>query len=73
MRALVYVREVGAHQLILALRGWRALTSRELARVLGNSEIEEATLGLGRHTAAWFEQAPPPDDDGEVLIGCDSR
>ena len=35
--------------------------------------IEEATLGLGRHTAAWFEQAPPPDDDGEVLIGCDSR
>ena len=36
--------------------------------MLGNSEIEEATLGLGRHTAAWFEQAPPPDDDGEVLI-----
>jgi hypothetical protein len=30
--------------------------------------IEEATLGLGRHTAAWFEQAPPPEDDGDVLI-----
>ena len=30
--------------------------------------IEQAVLGLGRHTAAWFEQAPPPEDDGEVLI-----
>jgi len=30
--------------------------------------IEQATLGLGRHTAAWFEKAPPPEDDGEVLI-----
>ena len=30
--------------------------------------IEQATLGLGRHTEAWFEQAPPPEDDGEVLI-----
>ena len=30
--------------------------------------IEEATLGLGRHTQAWFEQAPPPDNDGDVLI-----
>jgi len=30
--------------------------------------IERASLGLGRHTAAWFERAPPPEDDGEVLI-----
>jgi hypothetical protein len=30
--------------------------------------IEEATLGLGRHTAAWFEHAPAPDEDGDVLI-----
>ena len=30
--------------------------------------IEQATLGLGRHTEAWFAQAPPPEDDGEVLI-----
>ncbi len=30
--------------------------------------IERATLGLGRHTSAWFEQAPPPEDDGDVLV-----
>ena len=30
--------------------------------------IENTVLGLGRHTAAWFEQAPAPEGDGEVLI-----
>ena len=30
--------------------------------------IEKATLGLGRYTDQWFEQAPPPDDDGDVLV-----
>jgi hypothetical protein len=30
--------------------------------------IEQAVLGLGNHTEAWFEQAPPPDDDGEILV-----
>ena len=31
--------------------------------------IEQATLGLGRHTAAWFEQAPaPPSLEGDVLV-----
>jgi hypothetical protein len=30
--------------------------------------IEKAVLGLGRHTAKWFETAPAPDGDGEVLI-----
>ena len=30
--------------------------------------VEQATLGLGCHTAAWFEQALPPENDGEVLI-----
>ncbi|CAN5632647.1 hypothetical protein BH11MYX1_BH11MYX1_02930 [soil metagenome] len=30
--------------------------------------IENAVLGLGRHTAAWFEQAPAPEGDGEVLV-----
>lgn len=30
--------------------------------------IEEMVLGLGRHTAAWFESAPKPDGDGDVLI-----
>ena len=30
--------------------------------------IENTILGLGRHTADWFEQAPAPEGDGEVLI-----
>lgn len=30
--------------------------------------IEGMVLGLGRHTAAWFESAPAPDGDGEVLV-----
>jgi hypothetical protein len=30
--------------------------------------IENMVLGLGRHTAAWFEAAPPPEGDGEVLV-----
>lgn len=30
--------------------------------------IERTVLGLGRYTTAWFEQAPVPPDDGEVLI-----
>lgn len=30
--------------------------------------IEHAVLGLGRRTQAWFEQAPAPKDDGEVLV-----
>ena len=30
--------------------------------------IEQTVLGLGRHTTAWFEQAPMPTDDGDVLV-----
>jgi hypothetical protein len=30
--------------------------------------IEHTVLGLGRHTAAWFEHAPAPEGDGEVLV-----
>jgi hypothetical protein len=30
--------------------------------------IEKAVLGLGKQTQAWFEQAPPPPDDGETLV-----
>lgn len=30
--------------------------------------IEETVLGFGRHTADWFESAPAPQDDGEVLV-----
>ena len=30
--------------------------------------IEQATLGFGRFTSKWFESAPAPDDDGDVLV-----
>ena len=30
--------------------------------------IEEMVLGLGRHTTEWFEQLPPPKNDGKVLV-----
>lgn len=30
--------------------------------------IENTVLGLGRETGEWFERAPAPEDDGEVLI-----
>jgi hypothetical protein len=30
--------------------------------------IEKAVLGLGRHTADWFEHVPAPKDDGDVLV-----
>jgi len=30
--------------------------------------IESMVLGLGRHTTAWFESAPAPGGDGEVLV-----
>jgi hypothetical protein len=32
------------------------------------TSVEKAVLGLGLHTQAWFEAAPPPKDDGEVLV-----
>lgn len=30
--------------------------------------VEEMVLGLGWHTQEWFEKAPAPEGDGEVLI-----
>lgn len=30
--------------------------------------IQGATLGYGRYTPGWFNQAPAPDKDGEVLV-----
>lgn len=30
--------------------------------------IEQTVLGLGRHTADWFAQAPAPEGDGDVLV-----
>ena len=32
------------------------------------TSLEELVLGLGRHTGAWFAQAPAPPGDGEVLV-----
>jgi len=39
-----------------------------LPEVPSTEVIEKATLGLGRYTAQWFEQAPSPDNDGDVLV-----
>jgi hypothetical protein len=30
--------------------------------------LEKTVLGLGHHTTAWFEYAPVPEEDGEVLV-----
>lgn len=30
--------------------------------------VEDMVLGLGRHTAAWFEAMPVPENEGEVLV-----
>jgi len=30
--------------------------------------IENAMLGFGRYTASWFEAAPAPEGDGDVLV-----
>jgi hypothetical protein len=32
------------------------------------TSVEKAVLGFGRYTTEWFEKAPPPEGDGEVLI-----
>lgn len=32
------------------------------------TSVEKTVLGLGARTAAWFEQAPVPDDDGEIFV-----
>ena len=39
-----------------------------LPTVPSTEVIEQATLGFGRFTQQWFESAPPPDDDGDVLV-----
>ena len=30
--------------------------------------VEEMVLGLGKYTPKWFEFAPPPENDGDVLV-----
>lgn len=39
-----------------------------LPNVPSTEVIEKATLGLGRFTDQWFEQAPPPEGEGDVLV-----
>lgn len=43
-----------------------------LTRITGSSPstevLERAVLGLGAHASSYFEQAPAPKDDGEVLV-----
>ena len=49
-----------------------AQTVLVLSLFLGWSPAQETVecmvLGLGQHTAAWFESAPAPEGDGEVLV-----
>lgn len=39
-----------------------------LGATISTEVIENTVLGLGRRTAEWFERAPAPEDDGEVLV-----
>lgn len=39
-----------------------------LPAVPSTEVIEKATLGFGQFAQQWFESAPPPDDDGDVLV-----
>ncbi len=44
-------------------------TAEHFLPVVPSTEvIEQATLGLGSYTAEWFETAPAPEDDGDVLV-----
>lgn len=60
----------------MAVRLATKLSFDEVRTVLGwllptvpsTEVIQNATLGLGRYTQEYFESAPPPEDDGEVLI-----
>lgn len=45
-----------------AVLGWFLL------KVPSTEVIEQAVLGLGKRTGEWFEQAPAPEGDGEVLL-----
>ena len=39
-----------------------------LPEVPATEVIEQATLGFGRFTSPWFEYAPAPEGDGDVLV-----
>jgi len=44
--------------LLLGFLGWSP----------SKTTVEKAVLGFGSHTSAWFEEAPPPSDDGDILV-----
>ncbi len=46
----------------------RLVVQMFLPTVPSTEVIENAVLGFGRYTAEWFESAPAPDGDGDVLI-----
>ncbi len=46
----------------------RELLAWFLPTVPSTEVIESAVLGYGRHTQEWFERAPGPEDDGDVLV-----
>jgi len=46
----------------------RSTLSQFVPNAPSTEVIEKAVLGLGRYTAEWFEHAPAPDDDGDVLV-----
>ncbi len=44
-------------------------TAEQFLPVVPSTEvIEQALLGYGRFTGEWFKIAPPPEDDGDVLV-----
>jgi hypothetical protein len=46
----------------------RATVGLFLPNAPSTEVIEQSVLGLGTFSAAWFEQLPAPQDDGEVLV-----
>lgn len=52
----------------LAYARARSILSDFMPNAPSTEVIEQAMLGFGRHTEAWFEMQPAPEDDGEVLV-----
>jgi hypothetical protein len=46
----------------------RATLARFVPHAPSTEVIEQSVLGLGRHTAEWFEHRPAPQGDGDVLV-----
>ena len=46
----------------------RAILASFMCQAPSTEVIEKTVLGLGHHTAAWYELAPAPEGDGDVLV-----